>query len=153
MAASLACVQINMHNAFLASVSLSQQLGSEPTIAFITEPYTAYDKIVSLPLGYNVFPQEPLSPPPRAGLAIPAHLPVSFLPDLSTRDSASVLVTIGDRKFLLVSGYCDITLDPIPSWLRDCVKYAEDNQHELVIGLDTNAHSALFGPQNNNMSN
>ena len=77
------CIQINMHNAMLSSVQLSQHLGAENTIVFITEPYTAYNKIVSLPLGYNVFPQTPLDPSPRAGLAIPAHLPVVFLPQLS----------------------------------------------------------------------
>ena len=147
---SVPCIQINMHNAMLASVQLSQHLGAEPTIAFITEPYTAYNKIVSLPLGYNIFPQTPLDPAPRAGLAIPSYLPVVFLSHLSCRDSAVALVTIGTTKYVLVSGYCDITLDPVPQWLSDCVKYASDNDHQLIVSLDTNAHSGFFGPQDNN---
>ena len=41
-------------------------------------------------------------------------------------------------------------MDPVPQWLTDCVKYADDHDHQLIACLDSNAHSGLFGPQPNN---
>ena len=147
---SLACVQLNMHNASLAAVQLSQRLGEDHALAFISEPYTAFGKIVTLPLGYTIFPQVPMDPAPRAGLVIPNHLPAVFLPQFSNRDSAAALITIGLHKYLVLSGYCDITMDPIQSWLVDATRYVEAHGYKMVVGLDTNAHSGLFGPQDNN---
>ena len=147
MAGSISCIQINMHKATLASVQLSQILGRESMVAFVTEPYTAYGKIVYLPTGYSVFPQVPLDPPPRAGLVLPSSWTMVELPQFSTRDSVAVLVTLGATKVLLVSGYCDITVNFRQGWLEDCVEYARSHSCQLVLAIDSNAHSGLLGPQ------
>ena len=51
------CVQINMNKAVNALTQLTNKLLDTETIAFITEPYTAYNRICSIPFNFNVFPQ------------------------------------------------------------------------------------------------
>ena len=50
---------------------------------------------------------------------------------------------------LLCSGHLDITQPVVQDWLSNVVKYAENKDLELLIGVDTNYHSNLFGEETN----
>ena len=50
---------------------------------------------------------------------------------------------------LICSGYLDITQPVVQDWLSKVVKYAESKDSELLIGMDTNCHSNLFGEDTN----
>ena len=56
---------------------------------------------------------------------------------------------IDNSRVLVCSGYLDIAKPVVQDWLSKVVKYAEDKDSELLIGVDTNCHSNLFGDETN----
>ena len=65
--------------------------------------------------------------------------------ELCTKDSAVVYCNIDNSRILICSGYLDITQPVVQDWLSKVVKYAENKDSELLIGVDTNCHSNLRG--------
>lgn len=47
----------------------------------------------------------------------------------------------------------DINLPVAQGWLTGLLDFAHSKQYALVIGVDTNSHSTLFGPTNNTRGN
>ena len=146
----VACLQLNLHKAQMATVQLAHDLLLRPALAFLTEPYTAFGTLTAMPKGYQVFPSASMSPAPQAGMLVPQQLPAIAIPQFTTRDCSAVLVTLGGIRYLCVSGYLDITLPAIPDWLLQVVEYADSHQLRLIMGIDTNAHTPLFGGQDLN---
>ena len=141
--------QLNMHKAATASAELNHSLGEVLQVALLTEPYTAHNKVVSIPQGYRAYPSTPLEQPPRAAIVYPSHLVVTALTNLSTPDCAVALLKANRVGYVICSLYMDIT-KPIPTTLlQNILDLARRRHYKVIIGSDTNAHSSLFGPSNN----
>ena len=67
-----------------------------------------------------------------------------------TRDCAVATTKILGHQILLVSAYLNIHLPVTPTWLSDIVTLASDRGIPILISMDSNAHSSLYGPDNNN---
>ena len=144
------CVQINMNKAFNALTQLTSNLLDSRTIAFLTEPYTAYDRICSIPHNFSVFPQNSLSARPRAGLVIPADFPAAEVGHLSHEDCSVVILNQDTNPILLASIYLDRNSVPtIPDWLNAIPAYADSKQYPMILTFDSNCHSELFGSTTN----
>ena len=71
---------------------------------------------------------------------------VWYCPKYSNRDITTVVLKLVDREIYFTSGYCDINLD-IPPKLTELM---EEVNHPVLMGLDTNAHSQVWGMAENN---
>lgn len=108
-------------------------------IAILQEP-----SIPVIPKQYHIFPPLHHFQSQRALIMCHKPLNASFIPQLSTPDFCIVKLRINNQDSYIVSIYCDIhqnvddTLSKLsPAVLRSC-----------IIGIDTNAHSYLWGAEN-----
>lgn len=72
----------------------------------------------------------------------------TLLPQYTNRDICSVLLE--GQNTILISAYLDILLDAWPDILDDVVLYAINKGFRILIGSDSNAHSALWGSNETN---
>ncbi len=69
---------------------------------------------------------------------------------LSSRDLAVIAIVL-ERGFLfLASGYQDIMLPVVSSELNRLQKFCRDERIPLIIGMDSNAHSTVWGEEESN---
>ena len=145
--------QINLHKAAQATNLLGQDLaGKTQSICFITEPHTNAGKITGMPRGMSIIADKsanPTNPGPRAGILASKDLAANGMEPWCNRDCATAIVKLHGRQVLLASIYLDITQPVIPAWLDDLLNMAEAKQLPIIMGMDSNAHSTLFGPDNN----
>ena len=142
-------IQLNMHRAFEASVELSHRLQNKPAICMITEPCTTLNKICQIPPGMTCIPSITLPERPRSAIFLPCNTPHVYLEQLSNRDCAAILLDTKCCKVLLVSIYLDYDLPVIQDWMEEVVQYATDKKLPLLMSLDSNAHTELYGPETN----
>ena len=139
--------QINLRKSFVATNLFANQLDSSH-IGLLTEPYHYKNKICKLGYNFDLFPDATLSSPPRAAILVPKRFNATLLPQLSSADV--VTVYFKHQHLLLVSGYCDGKLPMIQGWLRDIMEYVHNKGCKVVFGLDSNAHSELYGHETDN---
>ena len=56
---------------------------------------------------------------------------------------------IGGVQTVLVSIYLDITNKVQPKWLDDLMIMIENKNYPMIMGVDSNAHSSMYGPDTN----
>ena len=135
-----------MHRAFGASVEQNNDIANSPTICMITEPYTAFKKIANVHHNYIALPNATQAERPRAAILLPRLLRHTFLDQLSGQDRVVALVSTKSGLVLLASVYLDIHKDVVQPWLKEIVEYAERKRVPLLMAMDSNAHSQLYGP-------
>ena len=150
---SFPCLQLNLNKSSLATSLFSHSLSAEPQIGFATEPYTVARRVVGQPLEYNVYPPNSLDNMPRAALYIPRHVRNVHVQHLSNADCQVALLYLTSSVLLVASIYLDINNDPVPGWLESIVAYADAKQFNILLALDSNAHSHLYGPTLNRRGN
>ena len=141
----LSCIQVNVQKSRLACQLLENQLITKPHLGFISEPYTVENKVVLRPSRYKVIPSGTSDSRPRAALFIPPGIEATSLGHLCTADCAVAQVFWQGRTIVIASVYLDIDDPVVQDWLEEVVDYAERKQFGLIIGMDSNAHSYLFG--------
>ena len=141
-------VQINTHKAQLAAIELHNELERVKEVALITEPYTYKNKIVGLPAGYEAFCGHggEDGPPARAAILLPRSIPAVKLDQFCSRDSVILVIDTLSGKLIIGSIYLDIHLEVLQPWFERLLEHAENEGRRLLLGVDTNAHSQLFGP-------
>ena len=145
----LNCAQVNLRKSSLATSLFSHELASQACIGLVSEPYTAFNKVVGKPLEYQVYPELRLDQPPRAALYIPRNVKNVGVAHLSNPDCQVALIFVQVCTILVASVYLDINDDPVPGWLTDIVNFADSKQYGILLAIDSNSHSTLFGPSDN----
>jgi hypothetical protein len=90
---------------------------------------------------------------PRAAVVATADLPLWPLLDLTSQDAAAVLWRTKDKQFpeiVIASAYANITKPAVPVELVNIAAFCASQSLPFIVGVDTNAHSALWGCQINN---
>ena len=66
-------------------------------------------------------------------------------------DATVIVMRIHRRTTLIASCYLDYNNNNpvIPTWLQDIVNYADTKGFGIILGIDTNCHSTLFGKETN----
>ena len=145
--------QLNLHKASMASMLAGQTMeGAKQRIMMLTEPYTVQGKVVNMPRRCTVIYDrsgKPDAPPPRAAIVASPDLQVNSMDSWCNRDCAVALAKIQNKQTLLISVYRDIKKPVVESWLQDLMDMANDKNLPVLICMDSNAHSDLFGPDNN----
>ena len=138
--------QLNLRKSFAATNLFISRLDTL-SVGLLTEPYHYRNKISKVGPNFDLLPDITLPSPPRAAILAPKHLQATFLPHLSNADVA--VAFFKQFNLLVVSGYCDIDLPMIQDWFSDIIEYASAKKYKLLIGIDSNAHSELYGQETN----
>ena len=149
----LSFIQLNLHKAEQATILLGQEMeGHKQLVSLITEPKTVAGRITGMPRGTNIISDKTIKadqPGPRAGIIASRSLQAQALDAWCTRDCAVASVKLHGRPVLQASVYFDITKPATPEWLENLLHMANNKNLPIILGIDSNAHSSLYGPDNN----
>ncbi len=137
-------VQVNLKKSRAANAELNR---TNFDVALIQEPNMGRKATISLlELPKRSFCKENA----RAAVIIGERVKYWSVESLSNRDLAVIAVEL-ERGFLfLASGYQDIMLPVVSPELNRLQKYCRDERIPLIIGMDSNAHSTVWGEGESN---
>ena len=138
-----------MNRTRLAAVSLNEKLKTldNDYICLLTEPYRFKSKIASLPQKSYLIPS-PLTVENNRAIIV-SNLELVEISNLCTEDSAAAILKGKTSSILIVSLYMNITKPVEQDFIKRILTYSKNKGLELVIGVDTNCHSQLFGDSTN----
>ena len=146
-------IQVNLRKAEQAALLLGRELeGKTSSIVLLTEPRTVNGQVTSLPRGCKLIYRRTTHPSQqaaRAAILVTNDLSATALDTLSDRDCAAALVKIHGKCTLIASIYLDIRKPVNPDWLTRLINTATSKGWPLILGIDSNAHSSLYGIDNN----
>ena len=124
-------------------------------IQLLTEPYVVENRIVGMPRGtksiYARTTDRTLAP--RAGIVVSKDVGLTAMDSWCNRDCAVALTRIAGKQTVVVSLYLDITMEVRQQWLDNLMDMITDKDYAVIIGVDSNAHSSLYGPTTNARGN
>ena len=145
----LSFAQVNLHKASQATMLAGGGLeGRNRTILLMTEPYTYANHVVGLPNKTKlVFARS--KGIPRACIAATPDVVLTTMENWCNEDCAVALTRVGGTQTVIVSLYLDITSGVQPRWLDKLMEMIDQKGYPIIMGIDTNAHSSLWGPDTN----
>ena len=125
------------------------------TIMLMTEPHTVCNKIAGMPKGTKLVYARSAGTgtKPRAAIMASIDTNLTAMDSWCNEDCAVALIRIRGTQTLVVSLYLDINKEVQPDWLDRLMGMADSKQLPIIMGIDSNAHSTLFGPDNNSRGN
>ena len=142
----LTCACINLKKSKVASVELNRRLEE---VVFITEPYTVGNvKLLDFANG-SVFSS--MGNDPRAAMRITNKLQPWLVDEFTGKDICTVVVKIDGKLTYLSSVYLDINFDVDPPILLRLIDKCKEKGFPLVISMDSNAHSPMWGCEEENL--
>ena len=150
MTLELKFLQLNLNRAELAQIELLQRLNKDK-VAFVSiqEPYTYKNKLARKPVGFDCFPSNQTNRP-RTALFVKKRLKFNELSSFTNIDTVAAIGKIAGKQTVVASVYLDITSNRvIPQGVDDLVEFAKQNGFALILSIDSNAHSDLYGRQTN----
>ncbi len=137
---NILCCQVNLQKSKVATAAINKR---NDDIRFFTEPYLPLiDRSQGVVLAQGKLP--------RAALQVSKHLKPWAVDKFTDPDISTVSIKIGEKSVYVCSLYLDINLDPRNSLFVDVVRHCESEQIPLVVCVDTNAHSGLWGCADSN---
>ena len=85
---------------------------------------------------------------PRA--CIRSYLPSWQMDDFTNRDIASAIIRSDDGDFCVSSLYLDIEFKPDNTTFMELVRECKKRKLPLIVGMDSNAHSSMWGAEDTN---
>ena len=140
--------QLNMQHCAAAADNVVQRLrtiGKQSYVICLQEPYLADGGIKSLPKGKNLFVG---GRRPRSCILGSGDLNLWLVQQFSDRDVTTCLWK-ADKDIYVVSAYLDIN-EGIPQVLDELMLSCERKGKQVIMCLDSNAHSTLWGCDQNN---
>ena len=145
----LSFTQLNLHKAAQATSLVGRGLeNQQQSILLLTEPYFYAGKLVGMPSRTNTI-YDHTSLHPRASIATTPDVKVTAMEAWCNRDCAVAITGIGGKRTVIVSLYLDINLEVQPDWLDALMDMIDHKGYPVIMGIDSNAHSTLYGNQTN----
>ena len=148
----LSFTQVNLHKTAQATLLLGREMeGKTQSIAFITEPHTVQGKVTGLPGGTVSIATrtQGTGAAPRAAIIASRDLRLNEMTNLCTRDCAVASAKLHGRLVLLASIYLDINKPVVQEWLTRIMDTASRLGRPIILAIDSNAHSSMYGPDSN----
>ena len=140
-------LQLNFKKSLQASVEFIKKTRKiKNFVCLATEPYISFDKVGNAPPGSKTFCGDKN---PRAAIIFDKDIGVVGINKLSNRDCAVAFVKIDKVLTVVASVYCDINLAMIQPILQELIDFVTANHYPILIGMDSNAHSTLYGKETN----
>ena len=141
-------VQVNTKKALVASVELNKRLlDIKDFVCFLTEPYRSKGKLAGIPRHIGRIVGSKIDP--RTGILFGGSAEVINIETLGNPDCTVGLLKSGTETIMLASVYLDIRQAVRPVWLQKIIDFAKKKGYSIIIGMDSNCHSTLFGPCDN----
>ena len=132
------CCQINMQKSKAAAIELNN--GSD-SIVLITEP----SKIRNLNRANTQIFFHEGHQSPRAAIRVDQDLSPWLVPEYSDRDMCVVAVKLESKLVYVCSLYLDINLEVCRRSFSRLIDWCNRERISLIVGMDSNAHSPLWG--------
>ena len=149
---TLKVIQLNLHKTKTAGFDVGHWMEKHPgTIALIQEPNVNNKTVTKVHFNTQLI-YDRNNDNPRAAIVAPRGLGIWEVPNLNSGDVAVGLLKDDKTSLLIISAYLDITAKKgkiIPDNLTQAITFANNNNYQLVIGMDSNSHSTLWGRQTN----
>lgn len=120
---------------------------NESFICCIQEPCSLNSKLICQPNSVQRFGKRVC---PGTCIYVDVKSNAWYIEAISTKDITTVQISILRQQVLVVSAYLDSTDTTV--WTVDMesvIEYADKNSLGLIICVDSNSHSTLFGPDTN----
>ena len=151
--------QINLHHSLQCNIALKLKCKEETNFLYsIQEPYQdKYYNFTDLAGGNcQIIANE--KEKVRAAILHSRNLPIIPVQQLCTKDLAAGMLRIRKKNMaywqheniLIISSYWDILINNIQDDLQKAISYAEALNMKVLIQMDSNAHSQLFGSPDQN---
>ena len=146
--------QVNMQKARLAQIELLNKLNKTKNkyIIMTQEPYCYKASLALLPQNAKTIPTDK-NGQPRAAIYTSKALHMEEISELRHRDLAAGLVTLEGKKTVIMSAYLDIKKETVPEFLSKAIDYCKAKRYAILLRLDSNAHSEIWGHSNNKRGN
>lgn len=147
---SLRFLQSNLHHSIEASRVFNETHKSENIhIGLITEPYLYNESVKIIQEGDLIYSTTTnMNHKPRACIFIKHNIPYFVLSQFISRDVVAVKLRVSSnniqRNIVVCSVYMDGNED-IPLKLNEVLNYCNDQDLEIIIGTDSNAHHTIWG--------
>ena len=145
--------QLNLHKSSQATILAGRDMaGQSKQILLATEPHTSHARVTGMPGGAVLVYDKSIKtgqPAPRACIVASRDVNLTAMDGWCSRDCAVALTKVRGKQVIIVSLYMDIKLPVISNKLQGLMKMIDDKGFPLIIGVDSNAHSSLYGPSNN----
>ena len=139
--------QLNCNKSKLSNFELCNLMKKETSsILLLSEPYWYKKRIPGLPKGYVNLGV----PCGRATIVAPTFMNLVLLPNISSPDFTVALLQQGDNKIYFVSAYLDINKAVISEQFSKVLDFLSQGNKSAVLGMDSNAHSVLWGYNESN---
>ena len=86
---------------------------------------------------------------PRTAIYTSKAMKAWYIESISHRDLTAIVVKINNRETLIMSIYLDSKLKVIQLWLTKAMAFASHRGYAILIGMDSNYHSELYGLETN----
>ena len=147
------CWQINMQHSKAATAELVKRLQDTPTdaltIVLMQEPWINGGKMRGLG-GLTGMKALHVGKTARAGLIFKGNGHVWLVPEFSSNDICTAVLKTDSSEVYFASVYCDINMAIKNELLINLTDFCNKNSKELILGMDSNAHSVLTGSELNN---
>ena len=140
-------IQINLQKSRTASVELGKR--DDFQIALLTEPYSYKGTMTLLDSGRTALFHTNRCKP-RAGVGVRGNFNPWLVEEFTGEDIATVAVSINNKMIYVSSVYLDINFPVRNILLTALVEKTNRKGIPLLVGLDTNAHSSLWGSEDTN---
>ena len=149
----LKVLQINLHHSKAASNVFEKTSRSERIeIGLITEPYYFKGKVRNLP-GGNLIYHNKYTERPRACIFVQKHLNFFVLNEYCTSDIVAIKLQTKINGFSTDLVFCSAYMDgnsEVPEALRKLTVFCKNQNMNLIIGTDSNAHHTIWGDKQTN---
>ena len=138
---------------FMASPGTLMQTGPKPIpfLVFVQEPYCKNNRVLGFDYRVNVQHGTTPGETPRAAIISSPGLNLWLVPEYSSADVTTCqFFDEKGKPIYVVSAYFDITRRSIPEALLRVTTRCRQRGTDLIIACDTNAHSTLWGSDENN---
>ena len=86
---------------------------------------------------------------PRTTIYTSRSIQAWFIDELSNRDATVIVVRLNRRQTLIASIYLDYNEEVVQPWLNKILDFAKHRGYAILLGLDSNCHSTLYGHETN----
>ena len=141
-----------MRKSALAAAELQRKVGEikSECVCLVQEPSIYKSKFQNKPIGMRVFPSKFVTENPRAAIFAAPGLKFFELPELEDRDTTVCITKVKGRNIIVASVYLDYNnKDVVTEKLKQVSDFAEENNFPLLLGMDSNCHSTMFGTETN----
>ena len=143
------CTQLNLHRSHTAKSHLDAHSSS---VQLIQEPPERTGGHLSMAHPrFEVFSEAHKTggPRPRAAIRVAKNLAAAQLVQFTSRDQVACNIKGRDHDFIMASIYCDINGPAVTGHMTALVQHCQNKCIPLIMGLDSNSHSTLWGPTQN----